>query len=674
MHRRHTVSLAVLTVALSLVARAGGAPYLVKDISPGTCEAPPSYPCSGNPTELTLVGDAIFFRASDPATGAELWRTDGTAAGTTRVADINPGPASANPQELTDVDGRLFFLVGSSIPYGPTDLWMSDGTASGTVRLADYTSLPSPLYRVRLKATPGGLLVAGGLELWRTDGTAVGTVQLVDFHGRAVSADWDWHLENMNGSTFFTMCDRGGDCELWSTDGTPEGTIPRVTITPPYHHPDWWGAPADQPPAAVYEMKNVDGTLFFATGQEESVCDLWKTDGTAAGTSRLAHLEMSAIGSDDEWAAPTFGSLNGRLYFPGCDHRGCELWTSDGTPEGTRLVADINTPERGSSFWPTTRLRFVNVNGVLLFNILYDDVDELWRTDGTEPGTFRISSFLLDWVWWQNRAFGDEAFFLRFGGPRWDDKVEIWKTDGTIAGTQKLVGRAPGWPWSPHQAVLGGRLFFVPYEPQYGAELWAVSTDSVAEPACGNDMREPGEECDDGNERGGDGCDAGCRTEAPGETTTSSSTSSTTSTSTTVTSATTATIPFSTSSTSTCTTTTVAVPTTLPRCLPTTCDDGDPCTVDRCNNGCVFKPDPRPSVACRCRRVPEVLRCAPPRLAARLKVQLERALGCAEGHDGRGGRSRWIRAFRRTVTWGVRTGLISSSCAAALRAHIETGG
>src|SRR5438128_4096693 len=101
---------------------------------------------------------------------------------------------------------------------------------------------------------------------------------------------------------------------------------------------------------------------------------------------------MSAIGSDDEWAPPRFGSLDGRLYFPGCDQRGCELWTSDGTPEGTRLFADINPSEKGSSFWPTTPLRFSNVKGGLLFNILHDDVDELWRTDGTGSGTFRISS------------------------------------------------------------------------------------------------------------------------------------------------------------------------------------------------------------------------------------------------------------------------------------------
>src|SRR5881628_337707 len=92
---------AIVALLLLFTARVEAAPYLVKHINPGICG---SYPCSSYPNALTRAGDSIFFSASDPGAGAELWRTDGTDAGTTRVADINPGPASANPGQVIDAN------------------------------------------------------------------------------------------------------------------------------------------------------------------------------------------------------------------------------------------------------------------------------------------------------------------------------------------------------------------------------------------------------------------------------------------------------------------------------------------------------------------------------------------------------------------------------------------
>src|SRR5262245_6581774 len=75
------------------------------------------------------VGGAIsgtaYFAATDGDHGRELWKSDGTAAGTALVADISPGPSSSQPYNLTVVDGTLFFTA-----FG--ELWKSDGTAAGT--------------------------------------------------------------------------------------------------------------------------------------------------------------------------------------------------------------------------------------------------------------------------------------------------------------------------------------------------------------------------------------------------------------------------------------------------------------------------------------------------------------------------------------------------------------
>ena len=43
-----------------------------------------------------MVGKTLLFRASDGVSGAELWKTDGTEAGTVLVKDINPGRDFSN--------------------------------------------------------------------------------------------------------------------------------------------------------------------------------------------------------------------------------------------------------------------------------------------------------------------------------------------------------------------------------------------------------------------------------------------------------------------------------------------------------------------------------------------------------------------------------------------------
>ena len=74
---------------------------LVKDINPGSA--------SSEPSNLTNVNGTLFFTADDGAHGIELWKSDGTAAGTVLVKDINPGSAGSDPPRLTNVNGTLFF-------------------------------------------------------------------------------------------------------------------------------------------------------------------------------------------------------------------------------------------------------------------------------------------------------------------------------------------------------------------------------------------------------------------------------------------------------------------------------------------------------------------------------------------------------------------------------------
>src|SRR5262249_9531760 len=96
--------------------------YLVKDIRPGSAVSQPS-----NSASFALVASTnfVYFAANDGVTGSELWRTDGTDAGTILLADISSSAANS-PREVTDVNGTVYF-VHTDTAHG-AELWKTDGT------------------------------------------------------------------------------------------------------------------------------------------------------------------------------------------------------------------------------------------------------------------------------------------------------------------------------------------------------------------------------------------------------------------------------------------------------------------------------------------------------------------------------------------------------------------
>jgi ELWxxDGT repeat protein len=85
-------------------------PFLVKDILPGSLGSYPS--------NLTVVGNTLFFTADNGTNGRELWKTDGTTQGTTLVSDIRSGFSGSYPVNLTVVGNTLFFTANNGVNTG----------------------------------------------------------------------------------------------------------------------------------------------------------------------------------------------------------------------------------------------------------------------------------------------------------------------------------------------------------------------------------------------------------------------------------------------------------------------------------------------------------------------------------------------------------------------------
>lgn len=349
---------------------------MVKDINPGSA--------SSSLAHLTNVNGELFFTANDGTHGVELWKSTGTITGTTLVADINPGSADAFPAGndfyLTNVNGELFFTANDGT-HG-WELWKSDGTTAGTVLVADIYPGANGSYPGSLTNINGTLLFSGSDapysdRLWKSDGTATGTVALSG--GNLYPSN----LTNANGTLFFTAPDNGyGANALWKSDGTVAGTVRIARIDPGNAH---YFAP--------FDLTNVNGTMFFSTYDPTHGDELWKSDGTAAGTGMVKDIapgttNIGGVNQPNSSAPQNLTDVNGTLFFKATEGtHGFELWKSDGTATGTTLVADINPGSTASS--PSN---LTDVNGTLIFSA-YDGTHgtELWKSDGTAAGTVMVA-------------------------------------------------------------------------------------------------------------------------------------------------------------------------------------------------------------------------------------------------------------------------------------------
>ncbi len=316
---------------------------LVKDVNPDIGNFDTSSPKSSSPYGFVQLGNTVLFGASTEATGGELWRTDGTAAGTRLVKDLVPGVEDAYPSSLIVLGDRVLFTTSdyaANRNYNST-LWSTDGTEAGTrvvqafdhnVSLFGAQVLQGELY---FTDDTGGL----GSELWKTNGTATGTVLVKDIIPGASGGNPN-NLTVVGDRLFFSANPYGDGQSaatrgLWVSDGTSAGT----QQVKPFEQTFVGGAGV-----------NLNGTLYFTAADTATGYELWKSDGTAAGTVLVKDiLPGPAVKNQRNPDAPQYPLYpenltvaNGKLFFSADDGiHGKELWTSDGTAAGTSLVVDL---------------------------------------------------------------------------------------------------------------------------------------------------------------------------------------------------------------------------------------------------------------------------------------------------------------------------------------------
>ncbi|MDX1999843.1 MAG: hypothetical protein SF066_19160 [Thermoanaerobaculia bacterium] len=420
------------------------------------------------PREMLTAGDRLWFTADDGIHGVELWSTDGTEVGTRRETDLCPGRCSSYPRTLTAFGSRLFF-VGDDGIHG-FEPWITDGTAAGTRLLADIRPGLEDGGGWNAVAAETHILFVGdtrefGSEPWVTDGSADGTHLLLDFTPGPESAHQLQLVSGFGRFSLFSAYHPDHGLELWRTDGDIEGTSV-LDLDPGTNG----GGPSSQ---EAFRVVSMGGFLYFAGNAGPTGLELWRTDGTLEGSSLVADLASGNSSSSPQYLTV----WNNRLYFFASDAiHGVELWTSDGSVGNAQLVFETEPGSNGGNpqgLLATSAGLFFHRNG--------DDFPSrvLWYSDGTAAGSRMLSAARLP-VDVPPMVAGGAG--LIFHGSDEAHGIEPWFSDGTESGTFRLADVAPGSESSfnptdsargTRRAHLNGRGYFWAWSPNHDFELWS---------------------------------------------------------------------------------------------------------------------------------------------------------------------------------------------------------
>ncbi len=395
------------------------------------------------------VGGYAAFRANTAATGRELFVTDGTPQGTRLGVDFRPGAADG----LSFRANWEFGVIGSRVVLGPDDgvhgeePWVSDGTPAGSQLLLDIArfasgSAPRSALQLGDRCLFSATDPVHGSSLFSTDGTTAGTARVLDGNGEGYGVVGP--LFRFGDHLFFNGRSGTSTTGLFRTDGTAAGTSLVLPFT-------GFGSVLAQ------ERAVVDDRLFLLVG-----ADLFVSDGTAGGTSRLKTFPISFPFG----AAPNgLTAFAGRVFLSAEDAAGdVELWVSDGTTAGTVRFVDLRV---GGSSSP----RDLTVSGGQLFFVASDDATgtELYVSDGTVAGTGLFRELRPGPDSGYPRDLIDAAgrlFFLATGDA-------LWTSDGTVLGTRFVADVNPNSAFEMGgMTAFGDRLLFSSEGRTTGREPW----------------------------------------------------------------------------------------------------------------------------------------------------------------------------------------------------------
>lgn len=493
-----------------------------------------NYSNQGN-VKFVKFNGFIYFFVNQVNSNRELWRTNGTAAGTVKVKD-NFGYTS----EIIVLGGQMYFLDMFSI-------WESDGTTQGTISLSNINNIFIDNSGVNLVGfnnniifrTTGNNTYLSKIDLqslvvtpiaensWNI-GSSIPTISSY------IDADTALYLINKRYESAYLLKIKSNNFQTTIIDTLNNYAKDLYKINNHIIFTTNNKLLSISPNSAIQKSIVLRDTLsllpyynrfssfstilnnkfYFIASGLHSGYKLWKTDGTVKGTIVVKDLPT----------LPTvIFTLDNHLYFKLYGQN--KLWKSDGTAQNTIISVDLPVAKLDSlvgfekQFWVSNHKAFfwgdtpqygaepyftdgnttaelvkdvnlgnnsshplstsLKINGVLYF-IPYNGIryNELWKTDGTAEGTVlikEIPQFITSSIYTYISNMTEMNGILYFITNDGYIKNQLWRSDGTTEGTYMVKDINFSYVVSStpsNIAVLNGFLYFSAYDGTSNSDIW----------------------------------------------------------------------------------------------------------------------------------------------------------------------------------------------------------
>ena len=373
-----------------------------------------------------------------------IWHTDGTIEGTKKLS-LSDGRYETTEATMLTAFGNKKILFAGDNEGGYGEVWVSDGTKTGTFGLQNFLFGSAPTVQAIGAIGSLGIYAAisndGVLRLHATHATAYADTAVI--YSFPATLNGTAYFKTINNILYFELNNSSTlHNEIWRTNGTAAGTYQLKDLGLDY--------------GFASDFMAFNNNIYFITISSTYGDYVWKSDGTTTGTNKLKQISTS-FNQDNLF--PSYAATSTALYFTANDGTfGKELWRTDGTAAGSLMVADVNSGSGGSNpNWLTV------LNDTLYFAASNGSFgNELWKfvphataflvkdifpgASGSNPSNLAVNNNSLVFSATSNANDGEE----------------LWVSDGTAANTFEIdnITKTTSVSSSPKLITSGNKNFF----------------------------------------------------------------------------------------------------------------------------------------------------------------------------------------------------------------------
>jgi ELWxxDGT repeat protein len=444
--------------------------------------------------QMASYNGYVYFPTIDKTNSTRfLWRTNGTAKGTSKVELCEENTCYQSPKKMVVSNNKLFLIASS--PENNHRIW----SINNNNKVSIISSQTTILNAYGMFTSPSGIQFNVAEQLWFSDGTNEGTYPI------------DKEARDSIGFGESIIVSRPGDITIIKDKGKGTKTtisfshfantnliVLNDTIYFVSSHKLIAVDITTEQPREIFDFEGTNETSYKIIGGKGNKLillvddpkpkiprrEIWISDGTAEGSIKLKDNGVHKA----FWDLNAWHFLNNDMYFTAfTEEHGIELWRTDGTPEGTLLAKDIGYGQTKVQKGP------IASNGKDVFysmkNIWYGSLggivaehteQELWKTDAVTMRSSKVPQWKYPknrlakiitveggQYWWREHEFKSDEYHLDFYDYQSEEVTPVI-TD--------ILGQCINYALPNRKmAIVGNKYFFqapVVNDDSWSCQLW----------------------------------------------------------------------------------------------------------------------------------------------------------------------------------------------------------